>query len=101
LVICAVSHREVDAAFIDSLLRLFLRVHGGGNNLNPFFLEPGCFGKSRQLLLAIRSPVAPIEEHRAPLTGQIVWQAHGSTAHLVELEMREGISSLVFRAPHR
>jgi hypothetical protein len=82
-------------------LRLFLRVHGGGNNLNPFFLEPGCFGKSRQLLLAIRSPVAPIEKHCTPLTGQIVRQAHGSTTHLVELEMREAISSLVFRAPHR
>ena len=61
LVISAIAHREVDAAFVDGLFGFFLRVHGGCNNLYALVLESIGSRESGQLLLAIGSPVTPVQ----------------------------------------
>ena len=79
LVVKAVSHREVgDATFFYRALRLFLRVHGGGNNLHAFIIELRGPREGGKLLLAVGSPVAPVEEHHPPSAPELRRELKGS-----------------------
>jgi hypothetical protein len=94
LTIRTVGHREIDTTFLDSFLCIVLRIHGGGNNLNAFIFEPVGARKGRQLLLAVGSPVPSVQQDNAPVTCQIVRQAHLASTHLRELNAGEWIAPL-------
>ena len=83
----AAGHRERDLELFDQLPGIGLVVDRGRNDGGAFLLEIGEPGlEVSQLLTAVRSPVAAIEENHAPLAGKGCGQieravrkrAHGS-----------------------
>jgi hypothetical protein len=92
LIIHTVADREVDTTLVDGLLGVFLRVHGGRNNLDAFFLKPVGSGKSRELLLAIWSPVAPVQEYDSPVSPQVVRKLEGSAADFIDRDAGKAIA---------
>jgi hypothetical protein len=86
LVVHAIANGKIDATFVDGLFGVLLRVHGGSNNLDAFFSQAIGSREGRQLLLAIGSPVTPVEEYDPPITCQVVRKTQGPTADFVDLE---------------
>jgi hypothetical protein len=52
------------------------------------------------LLLAVGSPVAPVEEHDPPITRQVAWETQGPTADLVHLERWKTITRIEHLVGH-
>jgi hypothetical protein len=100
LIVRSVAHWKVDPALLDGLLGVLLRVHGSCNNLDPFFLKSAGSGKGRQLLLTVWSPVAPVQEHDAPVACQIARKMQRPAADLVDLEVWERIATIEHLVGH-
>lgn len=87
----AVAHRKIDTARFDSLLRIFLRIHGGGHNFHTFIGKLMSFCESGQLLAAIGSPVAAIEENDTIASCKFIRKNDRSATNALDLEIRKRV----------
>ena len=95
-----VTDRKGKATLVNGLLGVLLRVHGGRNNLDAFFLEPVGSGKSRKLLLTVWSPVTPVQEYDTPAPCQVVRKCQLSSADLVDPDAGKAITRIEHLVGH-
>jgi hypothetical protein len=76
---------------VGHFLRFVAGIYAGGDDFNAERLKRValCFDSSK-LLLAIRSPMSPVEDDKPILAVQVTGQRDGTAAHEIECHLWEG-----------
>ena len=85
----AFGDRKAD--LVGNFLRLIAGIHAGGDNFDTERLKrlTLCFDSS-ELLLAIGSPMSPVEDDKRILAVQVTGQSDGTAAHEIKCHLGEG-----------
>ena len=90
-----VADRKREPELRHRLFRFFEGVYGARHNPDPLFPELLLrLLKGSQLLLAVRSPVASINQKDAPVAAEGIGEGHTAVVDRVDCEMRKFIAAI-------